>query len=242
MLFLNNKKVVCIIPARQGSQGIKDKNIIDFNGKPLMAYTIEEAKKSEYIDKVFVTTDSKKYSSIALKFGAECPFLRGKILSDRNTHAVYPVLDYLEKLENIKKYNADIVVMLLPTSPLRKVKHIDGAISEFLKHDDMGISVISVTSGKHPRNAQRLKKGRLIQYLNKDYDNPNFQRQELDNVYYPNGSIYITSVKALKEHRTFYLEKIYPFFMKEEFSVDINTWFDLRVASCIKEGNDYLGI
>ena len=115
-----NKRIVAIIPARAGSKGIKKKNIRQLCGKPLIAYSIEVAKQCEYIDTVFVSTDSPEIQMIAEQYGAEVPFLRTKDLASDESKIIDALLYSLHELERLgKKY--DYIILLQPTQPIRTV-------------------------------------------------------------------------------------------------------------------------
>ena len=133
-----NKKVLAIIPARGGSKGIPHKNIISLCGKPLIAYTIEAANQSTYIDTVIVSTDDVDIQRISEQYGALVPFLReAKIASDEAT-TISVVVDAVKRLEvNGEKF--DVVILLQPTSPLRTAEEIDVAIDIFFQNNMQGI-------------------------------------------------------------------------------------------------------
>ena len=122
-----NKKIVAIIPARKNSKEIKKKNIIKLNGLPLISYTIDYAKKSKFIDKVFVSTDGKEIELISKKLGAEVITRPKKLCNDiiMPDHAVVHAIKYLKRMFN---YNFDYVVFLQPTTPFRKSNELDKAI------------------------------------------------------------------------------------------------------------------
>ena len=122
--MIKNKNIVCIIPARGGSKGIKNKNLINLVNKPLITWTLEQAKSSKYIDNIYVSTDSEEIADISRNLGAEVPFMRPPELSNSDVHSVVPVLHLLEKINAVK--NFDYVMALLPTCPLRKVHQIKG--------------------------------------------------------------------------------------------------------------------
>ncbi|MCK4786348.1 MAG: acylneuraminate cytidylyltransferase family protein, partial [Desulfobacteraceae bacterium] len=109
--MIGKRKVVAIIPARGGSKGLLGKNIIDLCGKPLIAYTIEAALKSKYIDRVIVTTDNKKIARISEECGAEVPFIRPKYLARDTTHTP-PVIEHAVKFIERHGCNVDFVVTL----------------------------------------------------------------------------------------------------------------------------------
>lgn len=234
--------VSVIIPARSGSKGIKDKNIKELNGKPLISYTIEEAKKCRYVDNIYVSTDSKIYAGIAQKYGAKVPFLRSKKLSEDDVHSVYPVVDLVEKLKKTDYKNIsgriNIVVMLLPTSPLRKFWHIDKCIELFMQNMNDVYSVISVSKCKNPMYIKTINNDRLIPYEYKSERNPNIQRQDFKKTYSSNGSIYVTRLETLISEKTFYTPIIYPYVMDKLYSVDIDDMFDFKMAELILKGRE----
>ena len=130
-----NKRILALIPARGGSKGIKDKNIIELCGKPLIAYSIDAAKNSKYIDDILVSTDSEKIAEVAKKYGARVPFLRPyELATDTSTtlDVVLHAIDYVNKEE--KKY--DTLILLQPTAPLRKTEDIDSAIEKFFLFEE----------------------------------------------------------------------------------------------------------
>lgn len=229
-------EILSIIPARSGSKGIPNKNIKKLAGKPLLAYSIEASIQSKYIDRTIVSTDSKKYAAISRKYGAEIPFLRPKYLAKDNIHAVYPVIDCIKRLREKENYIPNVIVMLLPTSPLRNNKHIDEAIALFMQKQEG--SVISVVEANKPPHYFRvIKDGKLYPFINEEIS-PNFQRQDVNDIYELNGSIYVTWTKTLLKNKTFHVETIYPYIMEKMYSIDINEDFDFKIAEfLIKELN-----
>ena len=133
---------VAVIPARGGSRGIPDKNIRDFAGKPLIAWTIEQACEAEKVDRVIVSTDSERIADIARDYGAEVPFLRPAEISASDT-AIEPVMEHAyESLRQNEGYTADSLVLLFPTNPLRETHHIDNCIELFSSSEtDLVITV-----------------------------------------------------------------------------------------------------
>ena len=136
------KKVIAIIPARAGSKGVLNKNIKSLNGKPLISYTIEEAKKSKFIDKLIVSTDSKEIADISLSQGASVPFIRPSELST-DSSLTFDVIKHTMNFLKDKDEHYDIIVLLQPTTPFRKVESIDKAILT-LKKSNKYTSVVSV--------------------------------------------------------------------------------------------------
>lgn len=125
------KKTVAVIPARGGSRGIPDKNIRDFAGKPLIAWTIELALAARGVSRVIVSTDSQQIADIARKYGAEVPFLRPTEIAGADT-PIEPVLAHVwQWLRDNENYVADSLVLLFPTNPLRLVKHVEDSVELF---------------------------------------------------------------------------------------------------------------
>ena len=221
-------RVLAIIPARSGSKGIPNKNVTFLGNKPLMNWTIDAAKQSKYINKIIVSTDSEKYAVIATENGAET-IMRDATLSNDNVHSVYAILDALKKLEQFDSYIPDVVLMLLPTSPLRKTSSIDKAIELYLENKPQ--SVISVAeSSKQLLHFRTINEGNFLEPI-KEVNDYNVQRQDLETLYELNGSIYVSSPTTLYQEESFHIAGgSLPLTMSEEESVDINLPKDLEYA------------
>jgi CMP-N,N'-diacetyllegionaminic acid synthase len=220
--------IICVIPARSGSKGILNKNIIDFNGKPLIAWTIEVAVRSKQFSRVIVSTDNMKIAKIAKKFGAEVPFLRPKTLANDNVHATKVVMHALMWLKKTENYTPKAITMLLPTSPLREVRHIKSIINIFKKKKVS--SVISVENlSKYLNNLRYLIDGKLIK-IDKE-KNMHRQRQNQKNLYAVNGSIFLANTKKFIKKKTFHLPGAFGYEMNVLNSVDINEKRDLDLAN-----------
>lgn len=221
---------ICIITARSGSKGLKNKNIRKLKGLPLLAHTIIAAKKSKMLKKVILSTDSKLYAKIGLKFGAEVPFIRPKSLATAKAHhpdVVNHALKFVEKKEN-KKF--DYVVMLQPTSPFRKSKHINEAIKKFL--NEKNNSLISIKKQDYPPWwLFTLKNKRLSQFLKfKNKNVFNLERQEFPSLYRPNGAIYVSKRYILNDGNLINPKSCGYYIMEEKDSIDIDNLIDLKVA------------
>ena len=221
-------KKIAIIPARSGSKGLKDKNILLLNGKPLMAYSIEAAVKSKCFDRIIVSTDSKEYGDIATSYGAEF-ILRSKENSS-DTATTYDALQELFSKINIKEY--DYFVLLQPTSPLRNEKHIIETVKLFEENYNNYNALSSV--------AETNKPSILINTIDEDNTMKNFGKGNLKNYrrqsykeYYPNGAIYISKFEHYLNIGHFYGEKSLAYFMNKEDSIDIDNKIDFELASLI---------
>ena len=142
--MFKEKKIVAIIPARKGSKGIKNKNIIKLNNKPLISFSIDYAKNSKLIDRVFVSTDGNKISNIAKKYGAEIIKRPKKISGDKSSsdEAIIHSIKYIQEKLN---YKFDIVVFLQPTTPLRQLGELDKAIKYFEKKNSIQYFLALIT-------------------------------------------------------------------------------------------------
>jgi CMP-N,N'-diacetyllegionaminic acid synthase len=188
------KKFLAVIIARKGSKGLKNKNILNLNGTPLVAYPIIAAKKSKFIDKVIVSTDSKIIKNIAKHYKADIPFIRPKLLSGDKISSRAVVLHALNFFKK-KNESFDYVILLEPTSPLTNFKDINKAIKILVNNESYADSLVSIgkSTSQHPifqfekNNKNILKKlfYKKINYLN---------RQELNDVYYLDGSLYISKI------------------------------------------------
>jgi CMP-N,N'-diacetyllegionaminic acid synthase len=223
--------MLAIIPARSGSKGLKNKNILNLNKKPLIYYTIKAALNAKLISRVVFITDSKKIADIAQKFGAEVPFLRPKKLATSNSMIIDTykyTIDFFKENEG-KVYKN--FVALLPTSPLRTSEDIDRAISTFKKKN--ADSVISMKEAPFPIHWNKFltKKEIIINYDNKF--NPMANRQEHKKTYIPNGAIYVFNAKKIFNAKNYYFKKTYAYLMPKEKSVDIDDYFDFKFAELL---------
>lgn len=223
---INNKRFLAIIPARSGSKGLKDKNIKELNGKPMMAYTIEAACKSKVFEDIIVSTDSKKYASIANKYGASVPFLRPNNLATDQTSTI-DVLEYtLFKLIKMGS-KFDYFVLLQPTSPLRDELDILNSIE--LLFEKKANAIISVCETDYsPLFSNTLDASlSMSKFIKREH---NTRRQDLPKYYRINGAIYISEVDNFLENKTFYGEKSFAYLMDRKNSIDIDEEIDVKIA------------
>ena len=220
---------IAIIPARSGSKGIKDKNIKELCGKPLIAYTIESALDSGVFDEVMVSTDSETYAEIARKYGASVPFLRSAANSSDTASSWDMIEEVLDKYENENRY-FDSFCLLQPTSPLRNASNIRDAYK--LYYDRSSFAVVSVCEAEH----SPLWCGHLPESSEFDgfIDPENIgQRQAGGKFYRLNGSIYIVNIKRFKNDSFLYQKGSYAYIMSQDQSVDIDTDIDFLLAEIL---------
>lgn len=233
----NEYKILAVIPARGGSRKIKNKNIASFCGRPLIYYTIAEARKSKYLNHIITTTDSPKIREIAIQFGSEAPFLRPEELSG-DFVTDYPVFRHcLDWLCRNEAYVPDIIVHLRPTAPLRRAAHIDKAIELFLQEPVID-SLRSVCDISNPPNkAWRIEDGLLRPFISEEisgiHEAYNQPRQQLPKAYIQNGSVDVIWTKTIIEKETMSGDRIKHFIMDKMDSVNIDDEIDLLLAEHI---------
>ena len=219
-------KQLAIIPARSGSKGLPDKNIKEIAGKPLLAHTIEAARQSNCFDEIMVSTDSKRYADIAVKWGALVPFLRSDNMSSDTASSWNMVLEVIEMYQKANMF-FDTVTLLQPTSPLRTSKDILGALEEY--NNKNAKAVVSVCEMEHsPLWSNTLpSNGSMALFLREEAKKP---RQTLQKWYRINGAIYIVNVSFLIENQNIYREGCYAYMMEKQKSIDIDDQFDFDLA------------
>jgi CMP-N,N'-diacetyllegionaminic acid synthase len=224
--------MLAIIPARGGSKGIPDKNIIDLAGKPLIAYTIQAAKEAPSVSKIVVSTDDKKIAEISRHYGAEVPFFRPSELATDDSPVIETYLYTIERLQKEFNQRYEGFIVLQPTSPLRTAQDIENAVRLFREKD--ADSVISVTLANHPPFwAKKIDDNGVLRSYFQDTGVDNRNRQNYPETYLPNGVIFIFKYSMLRKNRTYYSNKTYPYVMPKERSLDIDDKIDLNYAECL---------
>ncbi|MDA9559276.1 acylneuraminate cytidylyltransferase family protein [Alphaproteobacteria bacterium] len=222
--------MLAIIPARRGSKEIKGKNIKIFNGKPLIAWTIEVLQKSKKIDHIIISTDDEKVVNICKNYNIFIPALRPKRLCKDNSLAIdvykYCIKEYIKSTK--KSINNFLVA--LPTSPLRTIKDINNSIKIF--EESKPDSLISCTKNNTPVEwLLKINKGNKIKKIfNEINKKNNYNRQGTVESYIPNGSIYIFNYQKLLKNKSFYSNNTSAYIMPEERSVDIDNINDFKYA------------
>tara|TARA_B110001450_G_scaffold21907_1_gene19647 strand:+ start:9860 stop:10555 length:696 start_codon:yes stop_codon:yes gene_type:complete len=221
-----NKKVLAVVPARGGSKGVPRKNVRSFLGKPLIAWTIEEALKSNYIDRLIVTSEDEEIREIANRSGAETPFVRPIELATDTAVGVDVLCHAVESIDE----NYDYVVLLQPTSPLRESTDIDAAIECCISR--AAKSVVSLSEAtKSPYWMYQMKEGgELTPFV----ENAASNRQELPQSYALNGAVYVLEVARLLAKRKILDEQTLGYVMPVERSYDIDTETDFLICEFLK--------
>lgn len=225
-------KNIAIIPARSGSKGLKDKNIKLLHGKPLLAYTIEAAKKSNLFDEIFVSTDSIEYADIAIEYGASVPFLRDEYLATDTSSSWDVVKNAIIKYKNNGK-EFETVALLQPTSPLRSWDDIVDGYNQLIEKD--ANAIISVCEvDQSPLWCNTLPENNLLKnFLNDELVNS--PRQSLPTYYQINGAIYIVKTDYLMNCNNIYEERCYALIMSRHNSIDIDDEIDFKVSEALMD-------
>lgn len=231
----NGKRILAIIPARGGSKGLPGKNIRETAGKPLIAWSIEAARQSCFVDEVIVSTDCEKTAQIAKLWGGHVPFLRPPELATDTAKGMDVILHALSWRQALSP-PIDLILVLQPTSPLRTAEDIDQAIALFFtKNAKVVVSVCPVDH--HPWWSNTLPEdGNMGDFLRPEVINTN--RQELPPFYRLNGAIYLADAPFLHETQSFMTSETYAYVMPLECSVDIDTLLDFRLAELLLRERD----
>jgi len=234
MTTIPKELILALIPARSGSKGVPRKNVKNLCGLPLIAYTLQEAKKSKYIGRIVVSTDNRDIATIAQTYGAEIPFMRPLELAQDNVAEIAVIQHALQWMQENENYTPEIVVVLRATAPLKKTHHIDEAISLLIHHEDAD-SVRSVTVARqHPLKTWRVIDRRLIPFVTENAygisEAYNCPRQQLPKAYIQNGAIDVIRLATLIEKKSLTGDVILPYIMEEKDSINIDSVFDFEEA------------
>ena len=230
------RRILALIPARGGSKGLTGKNIRPLLGKPLVAWSIEQALSSKCIDKVVVSTESSGIASIARQYGADVPFLRPKRLASDTASTIdviFHAVDYLKK----KNENFDYLLLLEPTSPLRKACDLDNAIKKLIDSSKVSDALVSVGEImlENPYISKMIVNG-YVEPLIKENTKKFFRRQQLPKTFFPYGVIYASKMESLKKSRTFYQERTIPYFIERWQNYEVDDIYDfICIEAIIKE-------
>lgn len=217
--MVNKTNILAVIPARSNSKEIPNKNIKKIRGIPLLAYSIKYALRSKIIDKVIVSTDSKKYLNIAKKYKAKVPYLREKRLSKDDVTDYPVIIDALIRCEKIYKKKYDYVVLLRPTSPFREKGLIESCY-QLLKKNPEATSVRSVKkTDNHPYRSWILKNGFIYGFVRNIKEPYNIPRQKLPRIMFQTGDIEFIKRSTLMKG-SISGEKVLPLIIKKYFDLD----------------------
>jgi len=227
--------ILGLIPARSGSKSIPFKNIAPLLGQPLLAYTCQAALGSHYLSRVVLSTDNDEIARVGIECGVEVPFIRPAELARDDTPSLPVVQHAVRWFEQHDNWRSDVIVLLQPTSPLRRSQHIDEALELlFQSGADTVVSVVKVPHRFSPYSIMQLEGGWLRPFWQEDLSFDPLHRQSQPKFYARNGP----AVLAVRHHVVMIQERFYtdltaPYIMNEEDSIDIDELADLQRAASV---------
>jgi CMP-N-acetylneuraminic acid synthetase len=233
-------EILALIPARGGSKSIPRKNIRSFAGHPLIAYSIAAGKAADMVSRVVVSTDDEEIAAIARRYGAETPFLRPAELSQDHT-ADLPVFRHaLERLAEHEDYHPEIVVQLRPTSPFRRVSHIDQAVYRLLERPEADSIRTVCVPFQNPFKMWRIgPDGFMAPLLGAEYPEPyNMPRQLLPEVYWQTGYVDAAWADTILQKGSMTGDRILPLVIDPSEWIDIDSPDDWRRAERLLESGE----
>jgi CMP-N-acetylneuraminic acid synthetase len=222
--------VLGVIPARGGSKGIPTKNLALLCGRPLMAYTADAVHDSKKLTRTIVTTDDERIADCARSLGLEVPFIRPSPLAVDDA-PMLPVLQHAIGAMREAGFDTDVVVLLQPTSPLRRGRHIDAAVDWLQRvRGDSVVSVVEVPHQFNPMSVMRLDEGLLKPFLETPAPT---RRQDKPRLYARNGPAVLAVRARVIESGSLYGDETWPLIMTPDESLDVDTPWDLRLAESL---------
>ena len=227
--MINNKKILGIVTARKGSKGLKNKNLLKLNGYPLIYWPIKAFKNSKYVDDFILSTDSPKISKLANKFSCKTPFIRPANLAKNNSSSIDVIIHALNYFKS-KNIFFHYVALLEPTSPLTTSKDLDNAIIK-LKKNKLANSIVGISKivSHHPDFNVKLNNKSFIKFATKKIK----RRQEISNLFFLDGSLYISKINSLIKYRSFYQNKTIGFLTPKWKSYEIDDYIDFLTISAL---------
>ena len=219
--------ILCTICARGGSKGVKNKNIKELNGKPLIAYTIEQAKNSGLFEHIVISTDSDNIASVAKQYGAEVFFKRSEEMASDTAGKLDVIKDAFKRSEEYYNRTFDYLIDLDATAPLRSVEDIINSFNQFKENNNDNL-ITAMPSRRSPyfNLVEQDKDGKV--YLSKKLDGAVVRRQDAPKSYDMNASIYIWKRDVILNESSLFLEKTGLYVMPEERSIDIDNELDFK--------------
>ena len=220
---------VAIIPARGGSKRIPDKNIKNFAGQPIIAYSIQRALKSELFDRVIVSTDSEKIAKVAISYGAEAPFHRPAEISDDFTGTA-PVLIHALKWLERNGFNVKYCCCIYPTAPFLEIKYLQEGLKLIKKN--RATTAFSVTSFPYPINrALKINSQGRIEMMWPEYEHS--RSNDLAEAYHDAGQFYWIDAKIFQNEKKLFSSNSIPIVLPRYQVVDIDTFEDWHTAELL---------
>ncbi len=223
------KNILGVTLARGGSKGIKNKNLVKIHGKPLIYYTIKEAKKSKKITNYIISTDNVKIKKVAQNYKANVPFIRPKKFSGDKSSSASALKHALLRCEKIFNKKFHYVIELMATNPLKKSNDIDNVIKILLKNNADSVIAVNQLFDHHPARIKKIVNGRLYDFAVKE--KLESRRQDLKpSAYIRSGSIYGMSRRFIIQNKRYFSGKSLAYILPLERTINIDDENDLLVA------------
>ncbi len=232
-------KVLAIIPARGGSKGLPGKNLRPLSGRPLVAWPVGTALGCKSIDRVIISTDDPEIAEAARRAGAEVPFLRPTHLADDAASSMDVIMHALDSLASLGQ-EYEYVVLLEPTSPLTESGDVEDALSLLRESREKADAIVGICriESTHPEyDVRRNSVGLISPYAAPDFKSLR-RRQDIEELYFLEGSLYISSVEAFRRHRTFYHDRTLGFEVPRWKSIEVDDIFDFIMIEAVLQHRD----
>lgn len=229
-------KILAVVGARSGSKSIPYKNIYPLYGKPLMAWIIDAARKSKYISKLIVSTDSEDFAQLGRFYGAETPFLRPAEFASDNASDIDYLTHAVKWLEENEEWKADIILRLPPTTPLCKTESIDQCVELLLNDPEMTSSRTITGASKHPYKMWKIEGDRLVPFIPKEFtgfDEPSNMARQLFVPAYSHVDVIAVRYDTLMKEKLLTGKKVGFIKLNKNEAVDIDSELDLIVAETL---------
>ncbi len=239
IFMINGKKCLVLIPARGGSKGLTGKNMIELCGLPLMGWPIQAAKKSKYVDELIVSTDDKEIAAKAVELGAKIPFIRPSELAT-DTASTASVVEHVLSFVMSKGTVFEYIILLEPTSPLTESEDIDKALEILESQREIADSIVGVSKveAAHPMfDVTITKKGLLQPFYSNEFSTVK-RRQDISDLYFFEGSLYISDSFVFLQKKTFYHNRTLPYIVQRWKAFEIDEVIDLICVEAIIKNLD----
>ena len=232
--MIDGKRILGLIPARGGSKGLPRKNILPFCGKPLVLWPVEAAQKSSFVDRILVSTDDPEIAGVVASSGIEVPFLRPSQLATDTASSADVITHTLTWLEHRKELY-DFIILLEPTSPFTESEDIDEALKLLSENGRCADSIVSISrvQSTHPEFDVVLGDSGLIKPYSRDHFGVPKRRQEIEPIYFLDGSLYASDVKTFKAKKTFCHDRTLGYIVPKWRAIEIDDQIDWICAEAI---------
>lgn len=239
--MIDGGKVLALVPARRGSKGLPLKNIRPLHGKPLLAWPIEAARKSRFVDRVVMSTDDAEFAAAARAAGADTPFLRPAELANDSASSIGFILHALDTLAAAGEHY-DYLALLEPTSPLTDAEDIDAALQTLVARRPEAEAIVGVSAmgSSHPAFAVRIDAAGLMQPYAASSFGQLPRRQDTEALFSLDGSLYISTVAGLRRERGFCHHRTLPYVTPRWKSFEVDDLVDFICIEAILGQRDFL--